>query len=62
VSDLSILSIESSIIRNLNCDQIIESFARNKARKKATKSKNLVVLWCIFDYLLTYLYILSLDL
>jgi hypothetical protein len=35
VSDLSILSIESPITRNLNCDQITEGFARNKARKKA---------------------------
>jgi hypothetical protein len=30
-SDLSALSIESSITRNLNCDQIIKSFARDKA-------------------------------
>jgi hypothetical protein len=34
VNDLSNLSIESSITRNLNCDQIIEGFATDKARKK----------------------------
>jgi hypothetical protein len=62
VRDLSILSMKSSITRNLNCDQIIESCASDKARKKAMQSKNLVTLWCIFDYLLKYLYILSLDL
>jgi hypothetical protein len=35
VSDLSVVSIESSITKNLNCDKIIESFARDKARRKA---------------------------
>jgi hypothetical protein len=35
VSDLSILSIVSSITRNLNCDQMIKSFAMDKAQKKA---------------------------
>jgi hypothetical protein len=35
ISDLSILFIESAITRNINCDQIIKSFARDKARKKA---------------------------
>jgi hypothetical protein len=34
VSDLSILFIELSITRNLNCDQIVKSFARDKAQKK----------------------------
>jgi hypothetical protein len=41
VSDLSILSIESSITRNLNCDQIIKSFARDKAQKRLCKVKSL---------------------
>jgi hypothetical protein len=62
VSDLSVLFIESSIKRNWNCDQIIGSFARDKERKKAMLIKNLVILWCFFYYLLTYLYIWSLDL
>jgi hypothetical protein len=35
VSDLSILSTESSVTRNLNCDEIVEIFARDKWRKKA---------------------------
>jgi hypothetical protein len=39
VSDLSILSIESSITRDWNCDQIIESVARDKARKRLWKVK-----------------------
>jgi hypothetical protein len=55
VSDISVLSIESSITRNLNCDQIIESFARDNARKKGyVKQKPcnfLVYFWLLTDTL-----------
>jgi hypothetical protein len=58
VSDLSTLSIESYITRSFCCNQIIESFARDKAPKKLWwKPCNFVMyFWLLTDVLVYFKY------